>query len=148
MRKQIINNLKIDKELYGKILDAINFLVKYRNCYRFKKLGFRRIYPKVASGRYFFINKKLGLFIKCSFTVEILSELPAQSRKLIIPSIILTYNEFEPDDSVWIIQPIADTKNFTKTYNELLDNYFYKFFCDPHKRNVGKYKNKAVVIDW
>lgn len=102
----------------------------------------------MASGRYFFVHKQHNLFVKCSFTVDTPNELPKKTKELIIPTILLEYDEYEVSSSQWLIQPIADTKYQIKTFRELKENKDYRFFCDGCKYNVGRLNGKAVVIDW
>jgi hypothetical protein len=130
MLKTNINNLKIDDILFKKILKAIDYIAKYRSHYHFRKMGFKRIFPKISSGAYFFIHKKLGLFVKCSFTLDMISKMSKESKALIIPSIVLDFNEYECCVSQWIIQPIADINNIRKTYRELKDNKYFKIYVE------------------
>jgi hypothetical protein len=143
-----LNNLEISKEIYEKILKGIDLLVKYRNPYHFIKMGFKRIYPKIASGCYFFKSKKLGLFVKCSFTMDMPWKFPEEQRKKAIPSIILDFPYYETMISQWIIQPIADVSNQLEDYKNLIKSDIRKYYCDMCKWNVGNYKNKSVMIDW
>lgn len=143
-----LNNYNIPEEIYNKILKAIDLLVKYRNPYHFKKMGFKRLYPKIASGRYFFKSKKLGLFVKCSFTMDHPWKLSETQQKNVIPSIILDFPHYEAMVGQWIIQPIADVSDQSKDYAILVKKGIRKYFFDVCKWNVGNYKNRSVMIDW
>ena len=148
MLKRQINNLKIDDNLYQKILIAIKYVVKYQSCRYFTQLGFRRFYPSRASGSYFFRSKKFGLIVKSSFLMEVVDNFEQNKLDLLIPTIILTYNEYPFSVSEWIIQPIANLKNQKKDYEILkkkcAEIYFYDFF-KPH---CGNWNGKSVIFDW
>lgn len=143
-----INNLKIDKDLYKKILKAIRFIALYRSDYHFKKLEFKRIYPKPATGSHFYINRKLNLMIKSSWLMEVIDNVPKKYHKYVIPSIVLSFNEYRVSVSEWVIQPIADLKNRRNIAKNMKNEGLDKYFFDLSPCNVGSYKERGVLIDW
>lgn len=143
-----INNLKIDPILYKNLLKAINYIAIHRSSYHFKKLGFRRIYPKPATGSHFFVNKKLNLMVKSSWLMEVVDNIPRKYQKLIIPSIVLSFNEYRVPVSEWVIQPIAELKNRGQIVKDLELLGAKKYFFDLSYCNVGTYSGRGVVIDW
>lgn len=134
----------ISEELKDKIIKAFELFTDDRGQFilhnktqlslltrRMKKLGFYKLKGFTARGP-FYTNGKI--VVKRPFTT--VGAMPKRAVETIFLPV--------KNDEIWI-QPLVNTKikKIPKDYE-----YNEDYGSDPHKWNIGKYKNKYVVFDW
>jgi len=148
--KSLVTNDVVMLTEFLKTLEGTNPKDKKKKLRNFVDLNlkkFKFVRNKRGGTALVFINTKEKIVVKVDGTTDIGTEAVPERA---IPTAFIDAQSVKPFFTTIRVQPLADVspKAVKNAYNKLSVMPVAIVGYDCHEGNVGKYKNKFVVIDW
>ncbi len=131
--------MKLNKELKS----IIKYLRESKHIgHAFKKLGFEKLNPYSRHLGFPIFTESSKVYISKKYVIK-KNYTTGKKPRLAVPTKVVSIKGVK-----YFVQPKCKIINSEEDYEKLCIHFKDGYGKDPHKNNVGFYRNKLVAFDW